>query len=76
MCFGLFREYKGRIKNVAAIAVGFGMKAIVPHGLTSLAVAMVVTGLAFVAGICLLRPFDADERQTIERFVGRPVPLL
>ena len=60
---------------LAAIAFGFGMKVMLPQGSTSLAVAMVVTGLAFVVGNRLLRPFDADEGQAIERFVGRAVPL-
>lgn len=61
---------------LATLAVGSAIASILPAGLTGLIVGAVLVCLIYAVSIRLFRPFDRGERQTIERFIGRPVLLL
>jgi O-antigen/teichoic acid export membrane protein len=67
-----------RIAAAAAGAIAFGMilRSALPPGLVGLAIGGSAIGLAFAGGIRLLRPFGAEERESIERFVGRSLFIL
>jgi O-antigen/teichoic acid export membrane protein len=78
--YRVFLDVKGHgrilIAAVAGLAAGLAIKALLPPGLPWLVVGGATIGLVFAIAIRLLRPFDLDERRTLERFVGRPIPLL
>jgi O-antigen/teichoic acid export membrane protein len=61
---------------LGAIAVGLLLRAALPDGLVGLVIGGGGVAIAFACGIRLLRPFAAEERDTIERFVGRPLYIL
>jgi O-antigen/teichoic acid export membrane protein len=62
--------------SLIAIAAGLIARTLLPDDLAGLVAGAAVIGLGFLGGLLLLRPFDAAERQILERFVGRRLPLL